>query len=796
MIFSEQWVREWVNPSLSTEQLVQQLTMAGLEVDAIKPVANQFQGIVVGEVLAVEAHPQADRLRVCKVNDGSDEYQVVCGAPNVRAGMRAPFAKVGAEINSSTSEEPLRIDLANLRGVESAGMLCSSAELGLTESAEGLMELPASARVGADVHDYLKLDDSSIELDLTPNRGDCLGIIGLAREIGALNSAEVSYPQAPSVTSLINDEFPVTIDAADECPRYLGRVIRNIDPRSVTPFWMQEKLRRCGVRSIDPVVDVTNFVLLELGQPMHAFDLARLKGGIKVRLAADNEEITLLDGKPLTLGSDCLVIADDSGAVALAGIMGGQSTAVSETTIDVFLECAFFSPLAIAGRARRYGLHTDASHRYERGVDYQIQHRAMERATELLLDIVGGAPGPITEARGNIPEPRSITLRHAAVSKLLGIEIEPQRIKSMLLGLGIDAIEETDASLTVTSPSFRYDLEIEADLIEEIARLYGYNNIPLGVNTGPQKLASRPESELALSRVKQMIADLGYQEVITYSFINPELSHQLSQEQSSVAVQNPISSDMSVMRQSLLPGLLSTLKYNENRQQERIRIFETGLAFIRKADGAIDQPSRIAGLISGTRFPDNWNNNKELYDLYDVKGDIETLFAQSMQGGQLEFLPATHPVMHPGQCAEIKLAGASIGYLGALQPMLAADLELSQQVFLFEIDLPSLLTRSVPKVKNLSKYPEVSRDLAILVNTETRAADILRLVYENAGENLSDIRIFDVYQGDAVEKGKKSIALGLTWQHPSRTLNDAEITSIIDNCIKALEQKFNASLRN
>ena len=796
MIFSEQWVREWVNPALSTEQLVEQLTMAGLEVDAYYPVANQFNGIVVGEVLSVEAHPQADRLRVCNVSDGVNEFQVVCGAPNVRAGMRVPFAKVGAEIITGKSDGPLRIELATLRGVESAGMLCSTAELGLEESAEGLMELPAGAATGQDVRSYLQLDDTSIALDLTPNRGDCLGITGLAREIGALNDASVCIPQMTPVAPLIDDDFPIEISAADQCPRYLGRVIKNIDPRAVTPLWMQEKLRRCGVRSIDPVVDVTNFVLLELGQPMHAFDLSKLDGSIDVRLAAKGEKLTLLDGKDLQLDPDCLVIADEAGAVALAGIMGGQRTAVSESTVDVFLECAFFSPLALAGRARRFGMHTDASHRYERGVDYEIQHQAMERATALLLDIVGGAPGPVIEATGNLPQPSGITLHYANVSRLLGVEVNAQQIKAILLRLGLQLREETETSLTVESSSFRFDLAIEADLIEEIARVYGYANIPLGTSSGPQRLAGQSEAELGTGWVKQLLAGLGYQEVVTYSFINPDLSRRINPEQTEIALQNPISSDMSVMRQSLLPGLLSTLIYNENRQQERLRIFETGLAFIKGKNGQILQPTRLAGLVSGKKMPVNWCNNNEIYDFYDVKGDVEHLFARGGLDQHLVFVPGSHEALHPGQCAEILLDGASIGYVGALQPQLAKDLELSNQIFLFEIDLLKVVSRPLPRATTLSKFPEVSRDLAILVDIETRAADILALVYENAGENLSDIRIFDVYQGDAVEKGKKSIALGLTWQHPSRTLNDEEVTSIIDKCIKALEQKFNASLRN
>ena len=795
MIFSEQWIREWVNPAIDTADLMEQLTMAGLEVDGSSPVANTFSGIVVGEVLAVEQHPDADKLSICRVSDGKDELQVVCGAPNVKAGMKAPFACIGAEIHTPDSEKPFVIKQAKLRGAESSGMLCSAEELGLEESSEGLLELPADAPVGEDVRTYLNFDDTSIELDLTPNRGDCLCIAGLAREIGTLNETEVCVPQIDFVPATIEDIFKVEITAADQCPRYLGRVIRGINPLAETPLWMQEKLRRCGLRSIDPVVDVTNFVLIELGQPMHAFDLAKLQGSIDVRLADDGEKITLLDGKEIAMNSDTLVIADQSGPVAMAGIMGGLGTAVSAETRDVFLECAFFAPLAIAGRARSYGMHTDASHRYERGVDYELQQRATERATQLLLDIVGGEAGPIQESVGNLPQARQVTLQYESVPRFLGIELAPERIREILGRLGLQQQNESESAITVDVPSYRFDIEIEADLIEELARVYGYNKIPPVGGMGRQTLTARKEGQLPIQRVKQHLVTLGYQEVVTYSFIDPKLSNLLCGENPAiVSLENPISSDMSIMRTSLLPGLVATLKYNENRQQERMRLFETGQVFTKQDEG-FDQPTMLAGLVSGSEMPKNWSNSSRIVDFYDVKGDVESLLSLGGREAVFSFVPGQHSAMHGGQCAEIRQHGKTIGHLGAIHPSIVRELGLNSGVYLFELTLDVLLNRQIPSTRALSRFPEVTRDLAILVNNETSAADILASVRENAGECLTELRLFDVYQGDAVETGKKSLALGLTWQHPSRTLNDDEVNEIIACCIKALEQKFEARLR-
>lgn len=797
MIICQSWLQEWVDPEWDTDLLVEQLTMAGLEVDGVSSVARQFSGLVVGLVESVEPHPDADKLSLCHVSDGADSFQVVCGAPNVRAGMRAPFAKVGAEIVAGQGEKPFKIKAAKLRGVESNGMLCSAEELGLEEKSEGLLELPDDAPVGEDVRQYLQLDDCSIELDLTPNRGDCLSVRGVSREVGVLARKEVIEPRVSPVAAVINDEFPVQITAKSECPRYLGRVIRNIDQNATAPLWMQEKLRRAGLRSIDPIVDVTNYVLMELGQPMHAFDYNKLSTHIDVRLAQPAEKITLLDGKEVEMGEGTLVIADGDKPVAMAGIMGGLATAVTAETRDVFLECAYFAPLAIAGKARSYGMHTDASHRYERGVDWDLQHLAMERATRLLLDIVGGEAGPVTEATGNLPVPAQVQLRFASIPRQLGVEISKEEVVDILGRLGFSIVNQSDAELTVDVPSYRFDITLEADLIEELARIYGYNNIPLGQGWGAQTFARPKENELELSRIRDQLVALGYQEVISYSFIDPSLADRLADSDTvHVPLQNPISEDMGVMRSSLIPGLLQSLRYNANRQQGRLRLFESGLVFQKQGNETL-QTDRIGGAVMGSRYPKNWNNNSEISDFYDIKGDIELLADLGGLGDGLRFDPAQQAPFHPGQCARVLRADqADLGVMGALHPAIQRELGLDQPVFLFELDLTRLKQARIPSMNELSRHPEVHRDLAIVLDESITAGQISALVHEKAGEFLSNFRIFDVYQGDAVQKGKKSIALGLTWQHPSRTLSDDEVNAIISSCVNALQEQFNANLRN
>ena len=793
MIFSEQWIREWVNPPLTTQQLVDQLTMAGLEVDSIAPVASAFSEVVVAEIISAEQHPDADRLRVCQVNDGEQTLQVVCGAPNARPGIRVPFAKVGATLQAQDSE--MKIRKARLRGVESNGMLCSDQELGIAESADGLLELPADAPLGQDIRHYLALDDNCIELDLTPNRGDCLGIIGLAREIGTLNRLPTTQPDIPAVPATIDDAFPVRISAAEQCPRYLGRVIRGVDISAQTPLWMQERLRRSGIRSIDPAVDVTNYVLLELGQPMHAFDLATLQGGIEVRLAAEGEALTLLDGREVKLNDDVLVIADESRPLAMAGVMGGENSGVTAQTRDIFLECAFFSPLAVAGRARRFGLHTDASHRYERGVDHDIQALAMERATRLLLDIAGGAAGPVTEALGTLPAPVEITLPFAKIERVLGVALPLSEIQDILRHLGLNILSESQESLTVRVPSYRFDIRLDVDLIEELARVYGYNRLPVRRPLMRMGLGSRTETRTDVARLKERLVSLGYQEVITYSFVEPGLMSRVDNDPPAIALQNPISADMAVMRTRLWPGLLSVLRYNANRQQDRVRIFECGQVFLREEQG-IRQPSRIAGLLYGSAAPKLWSNMKKELDFYDIKGDVEALIDVSRNRLGFRFSKGEHAALHRGQSALIEMDGRPVGLIGALDPALQRELDIDGRVYLFEIELEALQQARIPAMKELSRFPEVGRDLAFVIDASVSAGQIQDLVTRCAGPYLVDLRIFDVYQGDAVEKNKKSIAMGLTLQHPSRTLGDDDINGIINSCVKGLEAEFNAKLRN
>ena len=794
MIFSEQWMREWVSIPVDREVLVEQLTMAGLEVDNTEAVAGFFSGVVVAEVTAVEQHPDADKLRVCQVSDGATVVQVICGAANVRPGLKVAFAQVNAQLPAGKADQLIQIKIARLRGMDSNGMLCSAAELGLADSSDGLLELPVDAEIGLDVRSFLQLDDVSIALDLTPNRGDCLGIIGLAREIAVLNRTSVVEPEMSAVAAVSDTAFPITIHVPDACPRYLGRVISGVNASAESPLWMQERLRRSGLRSIDAIVDVTNYVLLELGQPMHAFDLAKLDTGIQVRMADSGEKLTLLDGKEIELKSDTMVIADASKALAIAGVMGGQSSSVSAQTKDVFLESAFFAPLAVAGRARSYGLHTDSSHRYERGVDYQIQRKAIERATALMTAITGGCPGPVIERSGNLPKPLYVQLKYANVNRILGLSIPETEIIDILNRLGLEVQEQTETGLCVVVPSFRFDISIEADLIEELARVYGYNRLPKTRSSARLALQSQPEVTTDLNRIKERLVSLGYQEVITYSFVEPGLLHKIKPGPAPVPVQNPISSDMSVMRTTLWAGLLSTYRHNANRQQDRIRIFESGQIFLRQGI-QISQPSYIAGLLSGSRFPELWSHDKKSVDFFDLKGDIESLLALGANENGVEFTPASNSALHAGQCAKVHLNGEEIGILGALHPGLQRELDINNNVYLFELKLEKIQQAILPVAEDLSRYPEVNRDLALIVDRSVSGDQIIQVIRKNGGELLKDLRIFDVYQGDAIEKSKKSIALSLTLQHPSRTLGDDDINVIINSCVKELEDTFNAKLR-
>ncbi|WP_105104335.1 phenylalanine--tRNA ligase subunit beta [Microbulbifer pacificus] len=794
MKFSNAWLREWVNPDLTAQQLADQITMAGLEVDAVEPVAGDFSGVVVGEIVACEQHPDADKLRVCKVKGHPEgEMQVVCGAPNARVGIKIPFALVGAALPGD-----FKIKKAKLRGVESFGMLCAQTELELGTDNDGIWELPADAPTGADLREYLLLDDSAIEVDLTPNRSDCLGVAGIAREVGVLNRCAVTEPAIEPVAPTIDDSFPVSLMAEDACPRYVGRIIRNIDITAATPLWMQERLRRSGLRSIDPVVDVTNYVLLELGQPMHAFDLAKLSGGIRVRMAEQGEKLTLLDEQEVELKADTLLIADENGPLAIAGIMGGLDSSVTESTKDIFLESAFFSPLAIAGKARSYGLHTDSSHRFERGVDYRLQEKAIERATQLLLDIVGGEPGPVhlREATEAMPAERRITLRRARVKTGLGIDLADSEIVEILTRLGLEKLSESEEGWSFLVPSFRFDISIEADLLEELARVYGYNRIPSVSFNAALDIVPRAEAAVAQSRLEQTLLARGYQEAITFSFIDRDTAARFDPEVTPVALQNPISAELSVMRSTLMAGLVKALQYNLNRQQDRLRLFEAGLRFVPGQSLAeLKQERMIAGLIYGTRQPEGWAGTRDLVDFFDIKADVEALLAHYDAGAEFSFVPARHSALHPGQCAQVLRKGVAVGYIGALHPQLQQAYDLPKSTYLFELSLDGLGQAVIPSFSPLSRFPEVRRDLAVLADAETPVGELAQTAVEAAGEFLTDFNIFDVYQGKGIDFNRKSVAMGLTFQHPSRTLTDEEINAAVEAVVRQLEQKYNASLR-
>lgn len=791
MKFSEQWLRGWVSPQVSRDELVARLSMAGLEVDSVTPAAGDFSCVVVAEVLSTEQHPDADKLRVCQVSNGAETFQVVCGAPNVRPGLKIPFAMIGAELPGD-----FKIKKAKLRGVESNGMLCSQAELQVGEGNSGLMELPADAPVGEDIRTYLNLNDASIEVDLTPNRGDCLSLAGLAREVGALYAEPVARPAVAAVAAVHDEVRPVEVLAPAACPRYLGRVIRNVDLSKPTPLWMVERLRRGDVRSIDAVVDVTNYVMLELGQPLHAFDLAEINGGIRVRMADEGEKLVLLDGQEITLRGDTLVIADHTRALAIAGVMGGEHSGVTAGTRDIFLESAFFDQIAVAGKARSYGLHTDASHRYERGVDWQLAREAMERATGLLLEITGGEAGPIIEtvSEQHLPSVAPITLRAERVTQMLGLEIDASEVERLLTGLGLKVFADGAGQWRVEVPSHRFDISLEVDLIEELARLYGYNRLPVRYPQARLAPQAKAEARSDLPELRRLLVARGYQEAITYSFIDPKQFELFSPGVEPLLLANPISNDMAAMRASLWPGLVKALQHNLNRQQDRVRLFESGLRFVGQLEGLKQEPM-LAGVVCGSRLPEGWAQGRDVVDFFDVKADVEAVLGFAGALDSFSFVPGSHPALHPGQTARIEREGRLVGYVGAIHPELSKNLGLDRPVFVFELVLAEVALGKMPKFQELSRFPEVRRDLALVADKDVAASAVLDVIRENAGEWLTDLRLFDVYQGKGIDPHRKSLAVGLTWQHPSRTLNDDEVNSATQNILTSLEQRLNATLR-
>ncbi|HGU9766867.1 TPA: phenylalanine--tRNA ligase subunit beta [Acinetobacter baumannii] len=791
MKISENWLRTWVNPAIDSDTLSDQLTMLGLEVDELASVAKPFTGVVVGEVLTVEQHPDADRLRVTTVNIGSGEpLQIVCGAPNVRAGMKAPVATIGAVLPGD-----FKIKKGKLRGVESQGMLCGASEIDLEDKIDGLLELPADAPVGVNIREYLKLDDNVIDISITPNRGDCFSIRGIAREVAVINQLQMNEPEIKSVDATITDEKKVVINT-DGAPRYLGRVIKNVNVKAATPEWMEQALARSGIRTHSILVDVTNYVLMELGQPMHAFDLAKIEGTVHVRQAQPQEKLQLLNDQEVELQEDVMVIADDQKALAIAGIMGGLASSVTDDTTDIFLESAFFAPLAIAGRARRFGLHTDSSQRYERGVDFELPLIAMNRASQLIQELVGGEFGPITVAEKSdlLPKREAIELKQVQVDQLLGYKVAAEFITDALTRLGCEVTVQANGEWSVVPPSHRYDMAIYQDLIEEVARIDGYDNIQISLPSMDVQLA-KYQDRFEIAQLRQTVVTLGYQEAISFSFADAKLEKQLNPQVSPLMLANPISSDLAAMRSTLLSSLIPCVQYNLNRQQSRVRFFELGLRFDYQNANSIQDLKQIPTLALvavGSREPESWHAKPQPMDFFDFKGEVEEILAAGRV--KVEYVRSERPWLHPGQSAEILVDGQSIGYLGRLHPSLENELDLST-TWVAELDQAAVLQSYVSNFTELSRFPSVRRDIALLISDNINVRDIQQLIEKTGGELLDSTWLFDVYTGQGVEEGKRSLAFALLWQHPSRTLEDAEIKSGMDNIIQVLENTYQATLR-
>ncbi len=794
MKLSELWLREWIDSALTTDDIAQKLTLCGVEVESLMPVAEKFSNVVIAQVISVEKHPEADRLQVCQVNVGQAEpLTIVCGATNVKPQMKVPAALAGAVLPNN-----IKITRSKLRGVVSNGMLCSGRELTLTEDSNGILELPQDVPIGHDVWDFLKLSDRVLDVAIAPNRGDCLSVKGMAREIAAITDCRLKNPTSSSIKSTVPDKLSVTLQAASECPRYAGRVLTQVKADAMTPIWLQERLRRSGIRYINPIVDVMNYVMLEIGQPMHAFDLQKISGNIQVRFATPAEKLTLLDNQQVSLNQQTLVIADDTKPLAIAGVMGGLDSGVTLQTRSVFLESAFFQPQCIARTRQQYNLGSESSHRFERGIDPTLQVNALERATELLLEIVGGQAGPIVDVTQANYSPRQTTLslRAARVPKILGFTIEDAMVETLLKRLNFTC-KKNSIGWEVTVPVYRSDMALEVDLIEEIIRLYGYEKIPLRQAIAPLQLHGRVNTPMDLSLFRRTLCDLGYHEAITYSFVNPKHQQLFDPACSPKTLINPLTIEMSVMRTNLWPGLVQALLYNQNRQQPRVRLFETGLRFVpqSKAEGGFAQQKVISGLVSGTALPEQWGVKAREVDFFDLKGDLLYLIDLTKCAHEFHFKPGVHAALHPGQMAEIWRGERYVGVLGALHPSIAQELDLTTHVLLFELLLDDWVSTSVPHAVELSKFPEIRRDIAIYVDQTVPSQLIQDTILEVGGELLQEVNVFDVYQGKGVPLDKKSIALALTLQHTSRTLLDEEVAGIINNVVSALKQRFSAELR-
>lgn len=784
------WLREWCDVPASSGEVAERLTMAGLEVERLIRIGDGLQGVVVGEVREVSPHPAAERLKVCTVFDGSQLRSIVCGASNVRPGLRAPLALPGAVLPDGR-----RIDTVELRGVRSQGMLCSAGELALSDERGILLELDETSSAGMPLAEALNLPDEILEFKLTPNRGDCLSVRGIARELACLYQRELVSPALKPVPAVSEAYRPVRLTPGAGCPRYLGRVVEHLNPGARTPLWMRERLLRAGLRPIHPVVDVTNYVMLELGQPLHAFALEALTGGIEVRRARANERIVLLDGRELVLDPDLLVIADAQAPVALAGIMGGEASRVRETTTAVFLESAFFQPQAIMGRARRLGLATEAAHRFERGVDPELARPAIERATTLLLEICGGTPGPVIEAvlPDELPVRSPIRLRRGRLHRVLGFEVPEKEVERILIALGMEVRADGEDWLA-TPPSARFDLSREEDLIEEVIRIHGYERLPAVPLSGPVPAARCPEGEVYPDRVREMLAARGFFEAICFAFVGESLLRAFGMAEATVVLANPLSAELSVMRPSLVPGLAQVARFNRYRQRERVRLFEIGRSFHpNPAGGAPVEVERLALLVAGPRWSARWCEGRGMHDFYDLRGDLEAIAA--LAGQRLELKPAPRPWLHPGRSATVCLGGRECGWIGQLDPKLAARLDLPEATYACELELAVMAARPLPRATVPPRFPSVRRDLAFELDEHLPYAEVERIIRDTAGPLLVELILFDEYRGPGLGDRRRSLAISLILQDPSRTLTDGEVDALLARVIAAMQEKASARLR-
>jgi len=811
MQFPESWLREFCNPPLNTQQIADTLTMAGLEVEDLRPVAPPFAKVVVGEIKEAVQHPNADRLRVCQVDVGQGGLlNIVCGAPNARVGIKVPCALVGAELPPGEDGKPFQIKLGKLRGVESQGMLCSARELKLSEDHGGLLELSADAPVGQDIRQHLNLDDTLFTLKLTPNLAHCLSVYGVARELSALTGAPLKTPVFAPVEVGLAEKLPVKVSAPDLCGRFSGRIVRNVNTRAATPAWMVDRLARCGQRSVTALVDISNYVMFELGRPSHIFDLEKIHGGLDVRWGQPGEQLKLLNGNTVTVDGDVGVIADDQAVESLAGIMGGDATAVSDDTRHVYVEAAFWWPKAVAGRSRRFNFSTDAGHRFERGVDPQLTVEHIERITQLIVDICGTPDtvcGPIDDQQVKMPTPQPVTLRVARAAKVIGMPVTQAQCVDALTRLGLPVTEQ-DGVVTVVPPSYRFDLQIEEDLIEEVARLVGYERLPHTPPVAPVVPKAREEARRGAFAVRRQLAALGYQETINYSFVEERWERELAGNAQPVRLLNPIASQMSVMRSSLLGSLLAVLKFNLDRKAARVRVFELGRVFFKdpsvsNSDSTVagfDQPMRVAGLAYGALDSLQWGCTDRAVDFFDVKGDVQALLAPL----QPEFRPAEHPAMHPGRCASVWLAGRCAGHVGELHPKWRQGYELAQAPVLFELDLDAVLARQVPSFRTVSRHQAAERDIAIVVKEAVTHAAVMQAIRSTGNALLRDAILFDVYRPRKLADGsisgglsadEKSLAVRLTLSRDDATLTDEEIDGAVRSIVEALTAHVGARLR-